>query len=197
MSSSLPLCPCVCRQTRNIGRINTNNQQHMRGTTLDAIASNGPIRLIKKDEKVIFFFFLSSPDPPSRFRFTRSHIHLTAENERQVSLFSCSHGSCLALTHNVSFMVSWCKCWQSAWVKINIKHGNVERDPFPHHIDGLKYFHLIFHTTKSNRQSTLARLNNSGEIEQTRIVCPLSDVGHRERKKNQIDRREKGAIRCG
>lgn len=106
MSSSLPLCPCVCRQTRNIGRINTNNQQHMRGTTLDAIASNGPIRLIKKDEKVIFFFFLSSPDPPSRFRFTRSHIHLTAENERQVSLFSCSHGSCLALTHNVSFMVS-------------------------------------------------------------------------------------------
>lgn len=60
-------------------------------------------------------------------------------------------------------------------------------------MDGLKYFHLIFHTTISNRQSTLARLNNSGEIEQTRIVCPLSDVGHRERKKNQIDRREKGA----
>jgi hypothetical protein len=24
-------------------------------------------------------------------------------------------------------------------------------------------------------------------------VCPLSDVGHRERKKNKIDRREKGA----
>jgi hypothetical protein len=59
-------------------------------------------------------------------------------------------------------------------------------------MNGFKYFHLIFHTTKSNRQSTFVRLNNSGEIEQTRIVCPLSDVGG-ERKKNKIDRREKGA----